>query len=99
MFYGNTGNSTLYEGSFEVTYTCIEGGQLGTGNTTLSSSPFRDHDGADGVPGTIDDDLHLAGGSSCRNSGDNASVPAELTTDLDGEARVQGTVDRGAYED
>jgi predicted outer membrane repeat protein len=43
----------------------------------------------------------LAEGSPCIDAGDNSLVPAEITTDLDGNPRIYpegGTVDIGAYE-
>ncbi|MCA9875207.1 MAG: hypothetical protein KC441_16165, partial [Anaerolineales bacterium] len=44
-------------------------------------------------------DLHLGSGSPAINAGNNSFLPAGLTTDLDGNARiVGGTVDMGAYE-
>ncbi len=60
---------------------------------------FADPSGFDGISGTLDDDLHLLAGSPAIDAGDNASLPAGLTTDLDGEPRiVNGQVDIGAYE-
>ena len=45
------------------------------------------------------DDYHLQAASPAIDAGDDASVPADLTTDLDGNPRVQGAhVDMGAYE-
>jgi hypothetical protein len=57
-------------------------------------------------PGTLfSDPLFVGGGnyrltdpSPARNSGSNARVPPDLTTDLDGGARLVATVDMGAYE-
>jgi hypothetical protein len=58
-------------------------------------------------PGTLFDDPLFAGGgnyrltdpSPARNAGDDARVPSDLTTDLDGSPRtVGGRVDMGAYE-
>jgi predicted outer membrane repeat protein len=44
-------------------------------------------------------DLHLLSGSVAIDAGDNAAVPLDVTTDLDGNARIiGGTVDMGAYE-
>jgi len=71
----------------------------GTGN--LGDDPqFIDPDGADDLPGTDDDDLHLQSGSPAIDSGDNAPVMAAgLTSDLDGNVRIgNGIVDMGAYE-
>ncbi|RPI60207.1 MAG: hypothetical protein EHM50_07820 [Lysobacterales bacterium] len=84
--------------STTVSYSSIQGGALGTGNINLSTSPFLDLDGPDNVAGTADDDLHLPAGSSSIDSGSNTLVPSELTLDLDGNPRLKGTVDRGAFE-
>jgi hypothetical protein len=44
-------------------------------------------------------DFRLRGDSPARNAGANADVPAAVTTDLEGQARIlEGTVDIGAYE-
>ncbi len=96
VFFGN--GAGAIDGTTTTAYSCVEGGALGTANVTLTQSPFVDLDGADNTAGNIDDDLHLAAGSPCLDSGDNAAVPVALTKDLDGNPRVKGTVDRGAYE-
>lgn len=67
-----------------VDYSCIEGwdGSLG-GTGTFDSDPrFADPDGADDIPGTLDDDYRLRGGSPCIDAGDNTAVPAD-SGDLD----------------
>ena len=69
----------------------------------------QDFLGVTAGPGTIHADplfldapngnYHLAAGSPAIDAGDDASVPADLTTDLDGSPRIQGAhVDIGAYE-
>ena len=66
----------------------------------LNADPrFRDALGADGVAGTLDDDLHLILVSPCIDAGSNTAVPDDVTTDLDDGARiVNSVVDMGAYE-
>jgi predicted outer membrane repeat protein len=102
IFWGNSassGNSSQIHGTAAVVnYSCVQGG-WGSGNGNLGSDPqFLDAAGPDGLPGTPDDNLHLAGGSPCINSGDDAAV-AGIATDLDGNPRISsGTVDVGAYE-
>ncbi|MBN2477479.1 MAG: hypothetical protein JXB62_22930, partial [Pirellulales bacterium] len=58
--------------------------------------------GADGTWGTADDDwgdLHLTDHSPAIEMGNNAFVPPDLVTDLDGNARIYGaSVDIGVYE-
>jgi len=72
-----------------VKYSCIEGGYDGTGN--ISSDPSF-------INPTDPNDLHLAGISPCKDTGDpNGNYGDE--TDIDGEARViNGLVDMGADE-
>lgn len=96
VFFGN--GAAAVDGTTTTAYSCMEGGALGTANVTLAQSPFVDLDGADNTAGNIDDDLHLVAGSPCADSGDNTAVPSELAKDLDGNPRIKGTVDRGAYE-
>ena len=47
----------------------------------------------------MNDDLRLRPYSPAINTGDDTKIPAGITTDLDGNQRsIDGTVDRGAYE-
>jgi predicted outer membrane repeat protein len=78
-----TGNPT-------IKYCCIEGGYTGAGITEhiIASDP-----------------LFAAGSfvlqftSPCKDSGNNASVPSGITTDIAGNTRIANTtVDMGAYE-
>ena len=100
-------NSTI-----TVTHSCIRDWP-GVGRSNISADPmFVDPDGPDDIAGTADDDLRLAPGSPCINSGDQTYLPAD-TTDLDGDGdttdripvdlagreRILGPkVDMGAYE-
>lgn len=97
-----------------VNYSIVQGGWTGAGGVgVLDEDPlFVDPNGADGVPGTLDDDLRLAPGSPGINAGSNDAIPADVAdldgdgdtaepspVDLDGHARILcGTVDMGAYE-
>ena len=101
-------------GTTTVTYSCIQGGWPGEGN--IGELPehnplFIDADGADGVFGTLDDDLRLAAGSPCIDAGDNAALPPDVDTGNGGLARfrddpttadtgsgVSPIVDMGAFE-
>ena len=58
-------------------------------------------------PGTVTEDprfagpgdYHLGAGSPAIDAGDDSAVPGDLTTDLDGSPRIQGShVDLGAFE-
>ena len=52
--------------------------------------------GVDGIPGTADDELHLAPLAPCIDAGD---PPSTLDADVEGNARPAGLgYDMGAYE-
>ncbi|MHC4088367.1 MAG: right-handed parallel beta-helix repeat-containing protein, partial [Planctomycetota bacterium] len=72
-----------------VTYSDVKQGYAGTGN--IDADPmFTD---------ALNGDYRLLSGSPCIDVGNNAAVPADITTDLDGHPRiVNNTVDMGAYE-
>lgn len=100
-------NSTVVASYSDINY---PGGYPGTGN--LNQDPlFVDANGADGIPGTADDDLRLLPGSPVIDAGNNSAVPAGILADMDGNPRFvddpstpdtgAGTppiVDMGAYE-
>jgi hypothetical protein len=72
-----------------VVHSDVEGGWPGTGN--IDADPLFVQ------PGT--DNLRLSIGSPCVNAGDNTAIPPGVTTDIDGNPRIQGgVVDMGAYE-
>jgi len=67
-------------------YSDVQLGYAGTGNI-------------DANPMFADDDGRLLAGSPCIDAGNDAAVPSGVTTDLDGNPRIQGTcVDMGAFE-
>jgi parallel beta-helix repeat protein/predicted outer membrane repeat protein len=98
-----------------VNYSCIQGwtGVLG-GSGTIGKDPlFVDADGADNVPGTVDDNLRLSTGSPCIDAGDNRYPFFLPLVDLDGNPRFiddfatpntgyppseKVIIDMGAYE-
>ena len=101
---GNTGAtsqlSTSSSSAVSVTWSCIEGWSGGgTGNIDSCAPDFVDADGADDVPGTLDDDVRLIPGSLGVDAGDDAAPGlAGITTDVGGAQRFYGQVDMGAYE-
>ena len=110
ILWGNTDNTGDGEGAqvsldkeavLEINYSCIQGwtGNLG-GFGNIGDDPlFVDPVGPDGIPGTLDDDLHLADGSPCVNRADFYAGLEVGFVDIDGEARIQSCrVDMGAYE-
>lgn len=92
----------------QIVYSDVQGGWPDVGN--IYSEPlFRDVAGADGVPGTSDDDVRLSPGSPCIDAGNNEVVIEEtdlgldprLVDDTDTPDAGYGTppiVDMGAYE-
>ncbi|MFQ5430717.1 MAG: dockerin type I domain-containing protein, partial [Phycisphaerae bacterium] len=121
VLWGNTGGGTTIERrqvfgggpSLSVNYSCVEGltGLLGGVGNTGGDPLFVNALGADMLPGTADDDVHLGAGSSCIDAGDNAVLPGGVLTDLDGHLRFfddpatldsgsggAPVVDMGAYE-
>jgi len=112
ILWGNTAASgaQIYN-SIMITYSNIQDGWAGTGNTNVDPLFVRNPSpGTDGKWGTADDDygdLRLQAGSPCIDVGDNASVPPLVNVDLDGRARIVdypgvhdpgAIVDMGAYE-
>ena len=103
--------------SFSLMSSCVQNwtsGGLGGSWNTANDPLLADPDGADGIPGTADDDLRLTSGSSAIDTGSNAAVPDDtFDVDRDGDTseplpldlargdRFLGTgptVDMGAYE-
>jgi len=76
------------------------------GGGNIDTDPlFVDANGPDDLVGTLDDDLRLQTSSPAIDAGNNAAVPDSLSTDLDGNLRIQdgdgdnsAVVDMGAYE-
>lgn len=76
-------------GTAVVTYSNVQGGWPGEGN--INADPM--------FVAADSNDFHLPLGSPCIDTGDNAAVPAGVTTDLDGNPRIRGpAVDMGVYE-
>ncbi len=99
LFWGNQdaagGGQSAQIGLFNaadpvIRYSCVQGwtGSLG-GVANFGLDPLlRDAPGADGLPGTLDDDLALGGGSPCVDAGDSTALPAGSDYDALGGLRV-----------
>lgn len=99
IVYGNTAASgySLNGTSSTITYSNIEGGYFGTGNIDINPA-FSSPQLASSAPTTLGD-YHLQDCSPAFNLGNNASVPSNITTDLQGNPRIAySTVDMGPYE-
>lgn len=101
VFWGNVGpDSTevnqiteVGEGGVDLSYSCVQGltGAL-EGDGNIDDNPnFRDVNGVDNLPGTLDDDLRLGHGycpdtNRCIDGGSNVAA-ADFTEDLEGRNR------------
>ncbi|SDN04214.1 right-handed parallel beta-helix repeat-containing protein [Siphonobacter aquaeclarae] len=97
IVYGNTAGVTASGSGNAVTYqySLIQGGASGTGNLAGSPDPLF----VNPVPDHENGDYSLRPCSPAIDKGNNTGVPAGVTTDLEGNVRIQyGTVDLGAYE-
>jgi len=87
IYNGGDGNAT-------VRYSDVQGGYSGTGNISLDPRL-----GALGNHGGLTQTIALGPGSPAIDAGNNAFIPAGVTTDQRGFARISGAaVDLGAYE-
>ncbi len=87
----DNGSPAIYNSStsvISVTYSLVEGGWPGEGN--IDADPLF-VDAANG-------NLRLQPTSPAIDAGNNAAVPPGVTTDLDGNPRIDYIVDMGAYE-
>jgi len=81
---------SYYSGTFDVTYSCVDGTYPGVGN--IDDDPCFVDD--------ANDDYHLTYDSNCADAGDPNFSPDANETDIDGNPRVMGTyVDIGGDED
>jgi hypothetical protein len=79
----------------EVSHSIVQGGYTGTAN--LNEDPRFNAQAPIGL-GQLGD-LRLLFCSPGFNTGNNADIPADVTTDLAGFVRISGSaIDRGAYE-
>ncbi len=72
-----------------VEYSCIQGltGAFGGVGNIAGDPLFVDGIGADGIPGTEDDDLSLGSGSPCIDAGSTLAFPADIL-DADGDGNT-----------
>ncbi len=98
------GNANVYTAAFDATTQVASsdiGGCGGSGNwdTACGTNQGGNIDTAPLFMDATSGNLRLDTGSPAINAGDNSLIPSGVTTDLDGEARIQGgIVDMGAYE-
>ena len=98
VLWGNVGgqlvNSGVGTGTI-FTYGLIQGGcpsgTVCTGNLWGSNPLFVDVDGADNLPGTLDDNLRVVFGSEVVDAGDNDPLPPDML-DLDGDGDTLETI-------
>lgn len=100
IIWGNV-NSGIFgsfnNGSATVTFSTIEGGLTGTGNSA-SNPQFTSSSNSIGIDNqwfTSDDGLQLQGSSPARDAGTNTGAP---TSDILGSSIFNTTKDMGAYE-
>ena len=88
IFWGDAGGEIYnFSSTPVITYSDVQGGYAGTGN--INANPLF----------VSASNLHVQPGSPCIDAGNNAALPANVTTDLAGAPRIQGGgVDMGAYE-
>ncbi|MFT3981587.1 MAG: gliding motility-associated C-terminal domain-containing protein [Ferruginibacter sp.] len=103
IIYGNSnGIGSNTTGTTEQVNNCIvQGGYAGTANLDVDPQFMNSANaaGADNIWRTADDGLQLSLCSKALDAGNNSYIPAGVTTDILGNARIQNAiVDAGAYE-
>lgn len=87
--FGVPEHNLVGSGAYAITTSIIAGALPAMGSGALNVDPmFVDLDGADGVAGTVDDDLRLLPGSPARDAGDDGALPVDVALDFFGAARV-----------
>lgn len=78
--YGQSAQMHFISGTATVNNSCVQGwlGTLPGVNITLEDPMFMNPKGADGIVGTLDDDLRLSAMSPCIDSGNNSYVIADF---------------------
>lgn len=106
ILWGNTANGSTDQvaqisgGVPTVHFSCVQGfdGTWGGAGNFSAVPGFADADGFNDIAGDDDDRLFLCPNSPCVDAGDDSVLPEQLGEDLQGNDRVQGLVDLGAYE-
>ncbi len=100
IIWGNSSGILQTDGTVTITYSLVQGLSGGTnGNLDGNINPLFVQTPDFSAAPTAVGNLRLQVSSPALNKGSNAAVPTGVTTDLDGNARIQtGTVDMGAYE-
>lgn len=80
-------------GTLTMSHCCVQGwnGSLGGAGNHGVDPRFLDPDGPDNAAGTLDDDFHLAAGSSCIDAADKSVLPADVT-DLDHDSNTNEAI-------
>jgi hypothetical protein len=110
VFWGNTNTwsetgqraqyyaDTAYGAIINTTYSCVQGWEGAGAGNTAANPLYAGAAGADGTPGTMDDDLALSAGSPCIDAANSTIVPAGITIDAAAGPRFfddPGTADTG----
>ena len=101
IIYGNSsGIFDTLSSSETISYSLVQGFTSTTnGNLSGNTEPLFAAPVSFANAPTTAGNYRLQGGSPCINAGNNDSIPAGITTDLDGSPRIyDDTVDMGAYE-
>jgi hypothetical protein len=86
-WFDSPGEIGLFSGATAtVTYSNLQGGFAGSGNLNVNPS-FVNRLGADGLVGTLDDNLQVQASSPCIDAGNSNLVPADAL-DLDGDSNL-----------
>jgi predicted outer membrane repeat protein len=83
---GTDSSAQIHAGTVDVTFSCMQGGWAGAGNTAHDPR-LADPSGPDNVVGTRDDNLHLSAGSPCIDAANNRAVLPDVV-DLDGDSDI-----------
>lgn len=102
----NTGGSASLFGGVVVERSNVQGLAVTAGSGNMNIDPqFVNAVGPDGMPASGDEDFSLLSTSLMIDAGDNAYLPAGITLDYAGNARIidgsglgEAQVDMGAYE-